>query len=851
MVLARQPERATAIGAYRLRVTFDATQLAYVDHADSIGMTSVKATGDTVLVSGIAAGTGFADGKLVTLQFRVLGSGGIRSTAMHVDELTDVAFIDRRAAFGLVTGTMGVAAQRNARAALVSGGVRRGQNTPTPPSIYGDANDDGIIGVTDALIALTKAVGLPVSGGYDSLATDASGDGTVTAFDAQIILAYTVGTYVPGARLGDVVGSLPVHISTVAPSLLLPGTAATITGTNFDTVATNDSVTIDSVPAVVTSASPTQLTVTIPSSLPCSVTHSAKVVVRVSGANGRAQQSLRVATSQVSLAVGATMVVTDSVSLRCQEFPGTASYLITVYDTTREWAPSATSFTMATSLGPVAPSSSSNLLVPSRQAQNRVTPRQRSIWKTTPAGTALRNHALAHLRVMERDRQLLRHVFNRYGSAAIARHGAKNLLGAPRPALSVSSVIGTNSTLRIMSDTDANKYTIIRARTAYVGTHCIIVEDSTSPTANKIDAFYAKLGAEFDNVMYPILVANFGDPLLMDANLSNTGKIVMVFTPVINKQYPGLLAFVTPCDFLKQSACGSSNVGEFFYAEVPEYMSSGYAYSDPYDIKAAAGWYNYIRGTLIHESKHITAAAQKFSQSPLPVLEESWLEEGTAQIAAELYDRAVHNGAWKSNLPYSPTMSCEIRLCSGYSLNLLNHFGWLYDYVTSPYAASPIDPGWYDPTIYGSGWLLVRWALDQYATSESAFLKALIQEPTLVGADNLEARTGVPWATVIGGFSLAMAADDFTAASGIGTSGPTAILSWNVPNVMNGLTQDLGLPWGGVQTPGLFQGASVGSVTPGGAKYFRLIASGRTSAAISLQPGVSASPLQMMVVRTN
>ena len=237
----------------------------------------------------------------------------------------------------------------------------------------------------------------------------------------------------------------------------------------------------------------------------------------------------------------------------------------------------------------------------------------------------------------------------------------------------------------------------------------------------------------------------------MDANLSGTGRIVMLFTPVINTEFPNLEAFVTSCDFLTTADCSASNLTEVFYAVVPTLAITPDGSDPRYDSRTPAGWFNYIRGTLIHESKHITAYAEKFSRASFPNLEESWLEEGTAQIATELYARTVYGTTWKGDATYRQTLYCEVRLCPGYSFAMFSPFAFLYDYEAQADSLSPINSGHTDPTIYGSAWLMARWAIDTYAANEPSFLKGIVQQVSTTGVANLEARTGQPWTKLLKG----------------------------------------------------------------------------------------------------
>ena len=81
--------------------------------------------------------------------------------------------------------------------------------------------------------------------------------------------------------------------------------------------------------------------------------------------------------------------------------------------------------------------------------------------------------------------------------------------------------------------------------------------------------------------------------------------------------------------------------------------------------------------------------------------------------------------------------------------------------------------------------LLTRWTADTYAADESSFFKALVQQVTTTGVANLEARTGQPWATLLGQWALAVAADHYA-----GLANAPGIPSWNTRDVFQGLYDD-------------------------------------------------------------
>lgn len=62
--------------------------------------------------------------------------------------------------------------------------------------VYGDVNGDSLVNSADALIVLSAAVGLPVTG-FNLQAGDVDRDGLTTSRDALFILSYSIGLYVP------------------------------------------------------------------------------------------------------------------------------------------------------------------------------------------------------------------------------------------------------------------------------------------------------------------------------------------------------------------------------------------------------------------------------------------------------------------------------------------------------------------------------------------------------------------------------------------------------------------------------------------------------------------------------
>jgi hypothetical protein len=338
----------------------------------------------------------------------------------------------------------------------------------------------------------------------------------------------------------------------------------------------------------------------------------------------------------------------------------------------------------------------------------------------------------------------------------------------------------------------------IRGRVVYSGSKVVILEDSAAITAGQIDERYRAIGEEFDNVMFPILTTNFGNPLAMDAQTDQNGRLFMVFSPVVNDLQGGNVAgFVTSGDFFPPAECPASNFGEFFYARAPTSTASG--------IEGAPGtltadqWARATRTVIIHEVKHITSFAEKFA-SPVEITNayfarDQWLEESSAMIAEELWARTVFGYTKGSNVDYAQSIYCEVRPTSTPSclptkpLSMLDHFFFLYGFLENPEVRSAVGPVAADDfTFYGSGWMFVRWLIDSYAVSEPAFLTALNKEMTHPGTDNIETRTGRTLAELMSDFALALALDDYP---GFTPKDPKHSLpSWNTRNVFQGLNAD-------------------------------------------------------------
>ena len=345
----------------------------------------------------------------------------------------------------------------------------------------------------------------------------------------------------------------------------------------------------------------------------------------------------------------------------------------------------------------------------------------------------------------------------------------------------------------------ASGSTPVGARVVFVGQHGVMLEDTLSPTRGQLDSLYTLVGQEFDTNMWTLLNANFGSPLAMDAQTDNNQRFYMLFSQVINNLQGGTIAgFVASSDFFPQTSCPGSNLAEIFYARVPTVTGSGIANG------TAGDWYRRTRTVMVHEVKHIVSFAERFARGFVPTgtfnNEDRWLEESSAMLAEELWARTVYNYQAKSNVTYAQSVGCEVRPngstnpvygnCGlGKPLSMFDHFILLHDYEANNEGLSPLgSTATGDFTFYGSGWSFLRWVVDNYGTSESAFLNALTREFSNAGVQNVEARTGRTFADLINDWSVALVMDDYP---NFTPSVPRhKIESWNVRDILAGMSAD-------------------------------------------------------------
>jgi hypothetical protein len=669
----------------------------------------------------------------------------------------------------------------------------------------------GISGTLQLTATTRDATGVTLTGravtwsSSDETKARVSETGMVTGVAAGSVTITATSEGVRGTIAIEIADVLPPQISGISPATLGPGVTVTISGANFDANPADLDVTIAGLTVAVTAATATQLTVQLPAFVPCQPTQN--VSVSVSGVGGAATRAhpLRVAV-QRSVAVG-EMLVLAGADLHCNELPQTAGrYAIAVINSST--APSATASFVFRGLAISGAAASAAPLARAATAAippaSGIPPRIGSPEDRTALQQTLRAHLREHARLLEKDRAILGNVpaLRRAIRAArrpeMATTRSMAAAAATSQAGPVPLTVGSTATMKFgTSDNNCRDFKNVEARVVHVGPRSVVLESTDAPLAGTMDADYVRLGSEYDNVMHQILVEKFGDPVAYDTATDNNQRIVMLFAKALNDQHPNVLGRVRGCDLIPPEVnapnFAASNLAEVFYARVPTSTEVNYS-----SINTRVGWMRLMRATIIHEAKHITSAASRFAapEEARFIFDESWLEEGTAEMAVEFYGRASAYATWatwRGNATYANTMRCDFRpqdaSCTDSQRLVADIFARLYDYYSAIENKSFLSSTVNDDDVYGSGYLFARWVADQYASDEGAFFRAVIRETQVTGLASMEARTGRTYAELHPAFMMALYADDYPGLSPPAEARYT-IQTWNMRDMFKGYSAD-------------------------------------------------------------
>jgi uncharacterized protein YjdB len=612
----------------------------------------------------------------------------------------------------------------------------------------------------------------------DSSRAQVSGTGVVSAVDeGQAVITAASEGRLATASISIFPASTGPVIAAIHPATLRPGIEATITGGFFDPTPAGNTVTIRGAAAEVLTASADHVTIRVP----CVGSGSVPVRAMARGVVSQPVSHPSVVPMR-SLGVGQALILAEFEDVLCNELPAGADtrYVVTVFNS----------------------STSVNSLVDFRLGGNPAEGGQAEPFLRTAAAAApmfqprdeqaVRDSI--HTAWLERERLLYQQL------RSAAQQQAPVGGGAFAQQASLPNVGDMRSLFwNRFGCSDASQ--IIRGRAIYVGSRSIIWEDSANVLQSMVQPqladYYQRLGQIFDLEQYAVVRDNFGDPLRRDPATDNDGRIHMVFTQRLNES--DVAAYVTNCDQFPRPIAPASNFGEFFYGFVPTQVGSNLN-----SMSFPDGWFNFMARTVVHEVKHIASLAARIANGA-PANEQSWLEEGTARHAEELWVRAhLHNVPWKGNTGFGTAASngiyCDFvpadPLCMAADplrrpgFGMRRHFNEIRDKLVAPWNFSPYGTGTNQGTnssFYQVSWSLVRYVIDRYGSSDAAFLRAL-NNSTTNGVTNLSSVAGASVTELIGLWGLALYADDYP---GLADPHPDIQFpTWNLRDIYARLNQE-------------------------------------------------------------
>jgi uncharacterized protein YjdB len=714
------------------------------------------------------------------------------------------------------------------------------------------------IGQTLQLSATTRdSVGGTLSGrtiawtSSDASRASVSGSGVLTALTAGAATITATSEGRSGSVTVTITASQAPILASVSPATLSPGQTATLTGMGF-AASPGTTVTVRGTPATVVSASSTQLTFVVP------CVNSGTVAIQASTVLGAsAPLSVPITVTARALSRGESVILTAAEASTCNELTSlsaAARYLVVV-SSAATGANTLTDFQLA-----------GNTPSPGAAIARLAAPVAREATTRPPVSLPEDAH-FAHL---ERERALYASL---QASGAFRERPARAVTPGASAARTVAPpAVGDMRSFYYNFGGCTDSTNSFRGRAIYIGMRAIIWEDSAntlqSSGDNALAGYYARLGQIFDEDQYEAIRRTFGDPLRRDALLDNDGLLQMVFTQKLNGT--GAAAYVTSCDQSLRNTTNraASNVGELFYGTVP--TSAG---SNVNSTTFPDGWFYFMARTVVHEVKHIASLSARVANGA-PSFETSWLEEGTARHAEEIWVRAsLHRVPWKGNTGYGSAgtngVFCDFNptnaTCNAAdtlrrpSYGMRRQFNEIRPKLLEPWNWSPYGDaiGQSGSVFYQTVWSLVRYAIDRYGASDAAFLGALTNSLTS-GTANLATVSGVPMERLIGGWGLALYADDYP---GLGTANADVIVpTWNLRDIYAGLNADPGwstrwntpFPIAPVAVPfGAFETTRTG-LRGGAHAYFEL--SGALTGAQLLQlrnvaGGVASTNLRLSILR--
>jgi len=316
------------------------------------------------------------------------------------------------------------------------------------------------------------------------------------------------------------------------------------------------------------------------------------------------------------------------------------------------------------------------------------------------------------------------------------------------------------------------------ARQVASSQRALIFEDVTNPAGGFTAAEYQEIATAFDNLIWPTVTRNFGEPADIDGN----GKVIILYTRAVNELTPAnstsvFGGFYYGRDLFPRvangrlGACPASNEAEMFYLLAPD--PNGEVNNNKRSKETVR---RSTQGTVAHELQHLINSSRRIFVQMTNTNEETWLNEGLSHIAEELVFHAAAGTGPRMNLGESDIRASQQRIDAFNSYSGSN-FGRFRTYLENPAPESPIQVDDDLPT-RGSAWNFLRYSADRKGGEERDLWFRLVNSTTR-GLTNYEAVFGVDAVEWLRDWTVAVYADDAVG----GVEPRFMITSWNFRSI--------------------------------------------------------------------
>jgi hypothetical protein len=680
---------------------------------------------------------------------------------------------------GLATGASAGTTTIRASTGGVTGSAQLTVVVPGPASLTVEPDSADVAeGQAVQLMATARNAG----GGVISASISwASANSTIASVDGSgLVMGVAQGTTQVTATAGTVADTATivvvppgnVTVTSITPSPMVEGGAATIRGEGFSPSAAQNNVTINGFAAPVTSASDTLLMIDVP--VECFPDGNVTVAISTPiGSSGAVSHPMQPAKAPLSMGVGEFLLIQDPADF-CLQFGAeilNEEYVFGVQ--LIEENPNQLVFPRVRGQIPAAGIGSRSTALPAARSSSF------GSVPAIPVDDRMVRHRRAEADLRAKEREWMARMIAQ-GAPAVGARSTRTDVQSRIP-----SDLSVNDTIQLkVPNLDGDlcaTFTEVDAVVRVIGTRGIWLQDIANPAGGLSSGQLSQLSDLYDDQVHDTNVAWFGDFTDLDGN----GKVAILITHKVNDFGP--LGFVSSTDLFPEF-CASSNDGEIYYSRAPagSYTAAALLVDSP--------------TLLAHELTHVIQFGRRKAATDPFNPQTSWEAESQAAFAEEVngfVDTGRSSGQnYGGSVAFSTGSFDAIWFLGNFSVLAL-YQGWDGNENTANVSipGAPEECSWVlanfnDP---GAGpclaasdlrylmWIFYRWISDNIAVSQAeaqAMNRALIDN-NLTGFANFEDVTGESMADMLGAWAAMLYADDRAASLDPLVSLPT----WDLPDV--------------------------------------------------------------------